>query len=283
MNIQKYTKEATGHLFKHFERAKDEHGNYVKFGNRDIDLSLSCLNYNLAPNRGLSQTEYLNKRLSEVYHIKKKDLNVMCSWAITAPDDLPPEKLHQFFHSAYRFMAHRYGEENVISAYVHLDENREKGHAHMHFSFIPVIYDKKKERFKVSAKDVINKKELQVIHKEAEDYISKSLKCPVHLLNGSTKQGNKTIEELKMFNDRIEQEREDFKELSRINQEMSDEIFKKEEKINELQTEQQRLKEICRKIREIIKSLFPDLLRLVEKERQRQREPQKEKDLSISR
>lgn len=283
MNIQKYTKEATGHLFKHFERAKDKDGNYIRFGNRDIDTSLSCLNYNLAPNRGMTQTEYLNKRLSEVYHIKKKDLNVMCSWIVTAPDDLPTEKLHQFFNAAYRFMAKRYGEENVISAYVHLDENREKGHAHMHFAFVPVVYDKKKQRYKVSAKEVINKSELQKIHKEAEAYISKFLKTPVHLLNGSTKQGNKTIEELKMFNDRIDQEREDFKELSRINQEMSDEIFKKEKKIMELQKEQQRLKEICRKIRELIKALFPDLMRLIEKERQKERERQREKDLSISR
>lgn len=283
MNIQKYTKEACGHLFKHFERAKDKDGNYIKFGNRDIDLSMTCLNYNLAPNRGMTQSEYLDKRLSEVYHIKKKDLNVMCSWVVTAPDDLSPEKLHQFFNAAYRFIAKRYGEENVISAYVHLDENREKGHAHMHFAFIPVIYDKRKERHKVSAKDVINKKELQVIHKEAEAYISKSLKCPVHLLNGSTKQGNKTIEELKMFNDRIEKERTEFKELSRINQEMSNDIFKKEEKIMELKKEQQRLKEICRKMRELIKSLFPDLMRLIDKERQRQRERQQEKDLFISR
>ena len=283
MNIQKYTKEATGHLFKHFERAKDEHGNYVKFGNRDIDTSLSCLNYNLAPYRGMSQSEYLDKRLSEVYHIKKKDLNVICSWVITAPDDLPPEKLHQFFYAAYHFMVHRYEEENVISAYVHLDENKEKGHAHLHFAFIPVIYDKKKERYKVSAKDVINKSELQRIHKEAEVYISKALKCPVHLLNGSTKQGNKTIEELKMFNDRIEKERAEFKELSRINQDMTDEILKKEEKIKELQKEQQRLKEICRKIKELIKAMFPDLMRLIDKERQKQRERQQEKDLSISR
>ena len=153
----------------------------------------------------------------------------------------------------------------------------------MHFAFIPVIYDKKRERYKVSAKDVINKKELQVIHKEAEAYISKSLKYPVHLLNGSTKQGNKTIEELKMFNDRIEKERTEFKALSRINQDMTDEILKREEKIMELQKEQQRLKEICRKIKELIKAMFPDLMRLIDKERQKQRERQQEKDLSISR
>ena len=281
MNIQKYTKEACGHLFKHFERAKDKDGNYIRFGNRDIDLSRSCLNYNLAPSRGMTQTEYLNKRLSEVYHIKKKDLNVMCSWVITAPDDLPPEKLHLFFHAAYHFMAKRYGEENVISAYVHLDENREKGHAHMHFAFIPVIYDKKKQRYKVSAKEVINKNELQKIHKEAEAYISKSLKTSVHLLNGMTKQGNKTIEELKMFNDRIEREREDYKILSSMNEDISNEIMEKEEKLRELEKEHDRLKKICKRMRELIKIIFPDLVKLISRERQRER--QREKNLSISR
>ncbi len=283
MNIQKYTKEASGHLFKHFERAKDTHGNYIKFGNRDIDLSKTFLNYNVAPNRGMNQSEYLDKRLSEVYHLKRKDLNVMCSWVITAPNDLPPEKRHQFFNAAYRFMAARYGEENVLSAYVHLDENTEKGHAHMHFSFIPVIYDKKKNRYKVSAKEVINKMELQKIHKEAETYLSKALKSSVHLLNGTTKQGNKTIAELKMFNDRIEKEREDFRTLSKITENLADDIAEKEQKIEELKKEQDRLNEICRKLRELIKALFPDVMKLIEKDREKQRERQREKILSISR
>ena len=60
MNIQKYTKEACGHLFKHFERAKGKDGNYIKFGNRDIDLSMTCLNYNLAANS--DRTERLFRR-----------------------------------------------------------------------------------------------------------------------------------------------------------------------------------------------------------------------------
>ncbi len=283
MNVQKYTAEACGHLFKHFERAKDKGGNYIKFGNRDIDISMTCLNYNLAPNRGMTQMEYLNKRLSEVYHMKKKDLKTMCSWVITAPDDLPADKLHLFFSAAYRFMAKRYGEENVISSYVHLDENREKGHSHMHFAFIPVIYDKKKERYKVSAKEVINRVELEKIHKEAETYISKALKSPVHLLNGTTKQGNKTIAELKMFNDRIEREREEYKTLAKISQEMSDEIFEKEEKLKQLEAEHTRLKEVCRKIRELIKAMFPELIHFIEKEQEQQKERQQEKNLSISR
>ena len=48
-NLQKYTKSATGHLTKHFERAKDINGDYIKFGNQDIDIQKSHLNYNLAP------------------------------------------------------------------------------------------------------------------------------------------------------------------------------------------------------------------------------------------
>lgn len=41
-------------------------------------------------------------------------------------------------------MANRYGKENVVSAYVHLDETA----PHIHFSFIPITKDKKKGGFK---------------------------------------------------------------------------------------------------------------------------------------
>lgn len=36
-NAQKYTRAACGHLAAHYERRKDEKGEYVKFGNQDID------------------------------------------------------------------------------------------------------------------------------------------------------------------------------------------------------------------------------------------------------
>lgn len=38
-HVAKYTRGAIGHLFKHFERARDENGNYIKFSNQDIDES----------------------------------------------------------------------------------------------------------------------------------------------------------------------------------------------------------------------------------------------------
>ena len=37
-NAQKYTRAACGHLAAHYERKrKDEKGEYIKFGNQDID------------------------------------------------------------------------------------------------------------------------------------------------------------------------------------------------------------------------------------------------------
>ena len=56
-NAQKYTRAACGHLAAHYERRKDEKGEYVKFGNQDIDPQKTHLNYNLAPRRGVEQID----------------------------------------------------------------------------------------------------------------------------------------------------------------------------------------------------------------------------------
>lgn len=49
------------------------------------------------------------------------------------------EQMKQFFALSYEFLSERYGKENVISVYVHLDETT----PHMHFLFIPIVDDKK--------------------------------------------------------------------------------------------------------------------------------------------
>lgn len=58
-NAQKYTRAACGHLAAHYERRKDEKGEYVKFGNQDIDPQKTHLNYNLAPRRGVEQIDFI--------------------------------------------------------------------------------------------------------------------------------------------------------------------------------------------------------------------------------
>lgn len=188
-HIGKYTRAATGHMCKHYERAEG-----VKFGNIEIDKSRTYLNYNLAPNH--NQIKFIQQRLTEVKCLNRKDVNVMCDWVVTIPKELLylyPEKQKDFFKETYNFLEQKYGKKNVISAYVHLDETT----PHMHFAFIPIYHDEKKDIDKVSAYKLFNKTSLQQFHPELSKYLTNKLGVECYILNGATVNGNKTITELK--------------------------------------------------------------------------------------
>lgn len=187
-HLEKYNRAAVGHLIAHYDRQAEN------IGNESVDRTRSHLNYNLAAElQPQSQGDFIKQRCSEVKVQKRKDVNVMCTWVVTAPQDLPEAEQAAFFKAAFDFMAARYGQENVISAYVHMDETT----PHMHFAFVPVVEDKKKGGFKVSAKERIDRKELRSFHQELEQAVSDVLGHPVGILNEATKQGNMTIAELK--------------------------------------------------------------------------------------
>ena len=196
-NFSKATKGSAGNLLDHYER-KDE----IKFKNQDIDKSKSYLNYNLASNKNLSQREILNQRLSEVKVLKRDDINIICSWVITLPKtikkDSEEEKL--FFKESYNFLKNKYGEKNIVSSYVHKDEVT----PHMHFCFIPIVKDKKKNIEKVSAKECVTREDLKKFHKELNEYMRNIFKRDIGILNGATANGNKTV--LEMKNEQLEKE-----------------------------------------------------------------------------
>ena len=187
-HIEKYNRAAVGHLIAHYDRQAEN------IGNESVDRTRSHLNYNLAAElQPMKQGDFIKQRCSEVKVQKRKDVNVMCTWVLTAPKDLPESEQVAFFKAAFDFMADRYGRENVISAYVHMDETT----PHMHFAFVPVVEDKKKGGFKVSAKERIDRKELRSFHQELDQAVSAVLGHSVSILNDATKQGNMTIAELK--------------------------------------------------------------------------------------
>ena len=192
-HVAKYSKGTLGHMFAHYERAKDKDGEYIKFGNEDIDTNKSYLNYNLAPNHNMSQGEFVKQRCSEVKCLNRKDVKVMCSWVVTAPKDLDPNLHKDFFKESYKFLENRYGADNVVSAHVHMDEKT----PHMHFAFVPVVYDAKKDVFKVSAKEKVCKTDLQTFHQDLEKHLERALGRKINILNEATKEGNKSIDELK--------------------------------------------------------------------------------------
>ena len=217
-NVQKYTRRniTNGSLFMEYGREKDEHGEIRQFGNRQLDPDRSHLNYNLAPEHENGRMAFLEQRLSEVKCLNREDVNIMCTWAVTVPisfafgtkmvqyesgkkevaafeDNDPAVK--RFFEETYEFLCDKYGEKNVVSCFVHMDETT----PHMHFSFVPVVTDKKKGHEKVSAKEALgwNEKGLHKFHGELEAHMIKVFGMEVGILNDATKDGNKTTKELK--------------------------------------------------------------------------------------
>ncbi|WMM26960.1 plasmid recombination protein [Tissierella sp. MB52-C2] len=136
----------------------------------------------------------MKKRTSEIKCLNRKDVNVMCSWVVTLPGEIKTsEDQEKFFKESYNFLEKKYGKENVISSFVHLDEVT----PHMHFAFIPVVYDKKKEEYKVSDKECITENDLKKFHPEFEKYMENVFGRDIGILNERTKEGNRSIKELK--------------------------------------------------------------------------------------
>ena len=188
-HVEKYTSGASGRMLKHYERAPVEHR-----GNENIKPELTELNYNLAfENQPMPQAAFVAQRLKGVRVQKRADVNVLCDWVITQPQELPADKSRAFFEATYAFLRDRYGERNVVSAYVHMDEVT----PHMHFAFLPIVADQKRGGEKLCAKEVINRKELQMFHTALQNAVERDLGIEVHLLNGATQDGNKSVTELK--------------------------------------------------------------------------------------
>lgn len=188
-HVEKYTSGAAGRMLKHYERAPVKHR-----GNENIKPELTELNYNLAfENQPMPQAAFVAQRLKGVRVQKRADVNVLCDWVITQPQELPADKSRAFFEATYAFLRDRYGERNVVSAYVHMDEVT----PHMHFAFLPIVADQKRGGEKLCAKEVINRKELQMFHTALQNAVERDLGIEVHLLNGATQDGNKSVTELK--------------------------------------------------------------------------------------
>ena len=61
---------------------------------------------------------------------------------IKSEDDIP-EKVKKFFDDSYEFLKNLVGEENIICAQVHYDEDT----PHMQFYFLPIVYEVKRKVF----------------------------------------------------------------------------------------------------------------------------------------
>ena len=144
--------------------------------------------YNMKAKRTFSLVGVLKGRLGEVAHSNRKDLNVLSDWVITCPQELlfDEQKQRRFFDVAYSFVCDRYGRDNVLQGFVHMDETT----PHVHIPVIPVMNGR------VSSKAVFTRKELTSFHNDLDKVIEREFGVKGLIKNGRTK-GNYTLKELK--------------------------------------------------------------------------------------
>jgi len=119
------------------EKENERNENY-KGSNAQIDSERTSNNYHFIK-REKSYLSYVDQRVKELGCRTKKDTVLISTFVITAsPEffkDLPPELVREYFKMCYNFFAERYGEENIVSAIVHMDETT----PHMHLNLIPIL------------------------------------------------------------------------------------------------------------------------------------------------
>lgn len=166
-HVEKFTQGSVNGLSIHIERKTTNHSN------PDIDSERTYLNYDLCGKEG-DMNQRLKNRLAEVYCFNRADVKVMADWIVTLPKSLEQETMStqkEFFKSTVDFLNERYGSQNVLSATVHHDETT----PHLHYAFIPVVFDEKKQREKVSAKEVLTRKELSSFHQDLDKYLKQQI------------------------------------------------------------------------------------------------------------
>ncbi|MGE6618776.1 MobV family relaxase [Bacillus mycoides] len=201
-HVQKYTKGNVQGLSNHWERKTEKHSNL------DIDKERSDSNYDLCQKEGDTLSR-MQQRLHEVHAFKRNDLKVCADWVVTLPENLKgisEKEQRDFFEKTYEFLANRYGgEKNVLSANVHMDETT----PHMHFAFMPVVWDEKKQREKVCANDVLTRKELKTFHQDLDTFLKQKIPhiYKEGILNEKTI-GFETVKELKRYAEEIQTQKE---------------------------------------------------------------------------
>lgn len=144
LRIEKRKLNAVTRICNHHERLKEQYKS-----NPDIDSERTHLNYHLYKPKDRYRAAVLG-RIEEAGAKRRNDSVVLQDSIVTASPDwinnLSQQEQREFFERAYDFFTKTFGEENMISAVVHMDETN----PHMHICFVPITNDNR-----LSSKDII--------------------------------------------------------------------------------------------------------------------------------
>lgn len=138
----KYKRENLKGIFRHNERKNKN------YSNNNIDKEKSYLNYSIKSPQYSYEKEF--DRIREKYNLKgqiKVVSNIACEYIITSDKEffetIGEEETKRYFKIAYKFVVEykNLGEQYILSAKVHMDEQS----PHMHLFFYPLFIQKIKK------------------------------------------------------------------------------------------------------------------------------------------
>ncbi|EPB9414750.1 MobV family relaxase [Clostridium perfringens] len=134
--------------------------------NKDIDLSKTHLNYDLVESN-FNLYQRIKKRVEEVRENSRIQKNsvVDVSNIITLNkeqfEEWGEDKSKEYFREVYNYFCNEFGEENVVSAKVHMDETT----PHMHLHFVPI------KDGKLQCRSVLNQSRFNKVHTNVPKYL----------------------------------------------------------------------------------------------------------------
>lgn len=246
MNLQNNKLNEVGHMIAH-----DSHLNQNTDPEKEslIDKDMTKLNQNLFErNDGLTDKEFVEKAVKESPTAEhwKKNYNALSTWCIQIPKEFSGsyEERNEIFKEIVKFTADRYGRDNIVSAWTHFDEVRnregiekdgskslipikEREHCqdHIHIRFLPRTED---GRF--STKEVTPRKELRDFQRDMQQHLREKFPEHAHelnFLNGATKDKSKDLARQAEINHHknLEEKEQLKKELEKDISEQKNEIF----------------------------------------------------------
>ena len=134
----------------HNERTKE-----VYASNPDIDAERTMQNFHLVTPRWSYEQEIRHRIRMAGCRVRKDSVKFVDTLVTVSPEFAKAHEpeMPEYFNRAFDFLKERVGEENIISAVVHMDEKT----PHMHLCFVPLTKDKR-----LSAKEILGNKKAMI-------------------------------------------------------------------------------------------------------------------------
>lgn len=166
-HLAHYKRSGAAPMLAHYERRPElERG----FTRENIDASRTAENYAIGADSPQALAAALRARVDGAIAAHeadsgkaiRRDANVLSDWVVTLPRDCPRQDARRFFEVAVDLCRERYGAENCLGGFVHMDETT----PHVHIPVVPV------RDGRIRAAKVFTRSDLQRFHKDlgaAED------------------------------------------------------------------------------------------------------------------